>query len=146
MEHGFEIIEEQCYYRYFEKLGRLRVVPGVFNVAEYHIFMIYLVNEEGDIVWNFQPMGDYDSLYSLKGITGRDLDADGLKDLAVLAKYSYEGPAGELLVDTVCAVYYQRTGGFETDTEFVEEYTCTEDETLEHVVKMVREFWGWSYE
>ena len=146
LEHGFEIIEEQCYYRYFEKLGRLRVVPGVFNVAEYHIFMIYLVNEEGDIVWNFQSMGDYDSLYSLKGITGRDLDADGLKDLAVLAKYSYEGPAGELLVDTVCAVYYQRTGGFETDTEFVEEYTCTEDETLEHVVKMVREFWGWSYE
>lgn len=76
LEYGFEIIEEQCYYRYFEKLGRLRVVPGVFNVAEYHIFMIYLVNEEGDIVWNFQPMGDYDSLYSLKGITGRDLDAD----------------------------------------------------------------------
>ena len=94
MENGFIIIEEQHYTRYFEKLGSLQVVPGIIHMSAYDIFMVYLVNEQGDIVWSFQPMGDCDNLYSLKGINGRDLDGDGMKDLVILGRYSYEGPSG----------------------------------------------------
>ena len=72
----------------------------------------------------FSTHGDYDNLYALKGIQGKDLDGDGLKDLVVFAKYSYEGENGELLVDTVCTIYYQRTAGFEKDTDFTENYEC----------------------
>ena len=143
LSHGFHIIEEQSHTRDFEKLGRLKVVPGVYRMSEYDVFMIYLVDEEGDIVWSFQPMADYDNLYALKGIQGKDLDGDGLKDLVVFAKYSYEGPDGELLVDSVCTIYYQRTAGFERDVDFTAGYECTDEDTLESLVNRIRAYWGW---
>lgn len=151
LDNGFSIITEQCYTRNFEKLGRLQVVPGVKTISEYNIFMIYLVNEQGQIVWSFQPMGDYDNLYSLKGITGRDIDGDGMKDLVVLARYSREGEDGGLEVDTRCAIYYQRTGGFDIDQGFEEYYQSTgepavSDLTMEELVEKIREYWGWKIE
>ena len=146
LKNGFDIIEEQCYTRNFEKLGKLRVVPGIFSISEYDIFMIYLVNEQGDIVWSFQPMGDYDNLYSLKGITGKDVDGDGMKDLVVFARYSYEDATGEIIVESDCAIYYQRTGGFDIDRGFEEYYQCTEKNTLEELVAIIRSYWGWQVE
>ena len=146
LENGFRIVEEQNYARDFEKQGRLLVVPGVISMAEYDIFMIYLVNEQGNIVWSFQPMKDYDNLYALKGMTCRDMDGDGMKDIVVLARYSYSGPEGELLIDTRCDIYYQRTDGFEEDTEFSKIYQCTEEDTLGELVEIIREYWGWPKE
>lgn len=146
LEQDFQIITEQCYWRNFEKQGRLQVVPGVMGIAEYDIFMIYLVNEQGYIVWSFQPMGDYDNLYSLKGMTGKDMDGDGMKDLVVLARYSFEGPEGELIVESDCAIYYQRTNGFDVDMEFQNYFKCTEEDTLEGLVGKIREYWGWPQE
>lgn len=146
LKNGFDIIEEQCYRRNFEKLGKLRVVPGIFSISEYNVFMIYLVNEHGDIVWSFQPMGDYDILYALKGVACKDVDGDGMKDLVVLAKYSKEGRHGELLIETECAIYYQRTGGFDIDTGFGNYYQCTEETTMEELVPVIRGYWGWSTE
>ena len=143
MENGFKVEEEQCYFRTFEKLGRLQVVPGTAKLVGNNIFMIYLADEQGNIVWSFQPMEDYDSLYALKGITGRDVDGDGLKDLVVLAEYSFEGASGEYLQELSCSVYYQRTDGFVKDEEFQDFYTCGEGETLEGLVKKIREYWGW---
>lgn len=146
LENGFTIIEEQCYTRNFEKLGRLKTVPGIFRISEYNIFMIYLVDENGDIVWSFQPMEDYDNLYSLKGSTGKDVDGDGMKDLVVLARYSYEDAEGNLAIVNDCSIYYQRTGGFDIDKEFQKYYTCTEEDTLEALVAKIREYWGWKVE
>lgn len=143
LSYGFVIEEEQCYTRNFEKLGNLKVVPGTFQISAYNMFMVYLVNAQGDIVWSFQPMGDYDSLYSLKGINGRDVDGDGMKDLVVLARYSMEGPKGEPEISSHCAIYYQRTGGFEIDTEFEDYYHCTEEDTMEELIVKIREYWGW---
>ena len=143
LNHNFHVIEEQKYTRNFEKLGKLTVVPGTFRMSEYDVFMIYLIDEQGNIVWSFQPMEDYDNLYALKGIQGKDLDGDGLKDLVVFAKYSYEGDNGELLVDTVCTIYYQRTAGFEKDVDFTANYECTEEDTLEALVTKIRAYWGW---
>ncbi len=146
LENGFAIEAEQNYTRNFEKLGRLQVVPGTMRISEYNFFMIYLVNEQGDIVWSLQPMGDYDSLYSLKGINGRDVDGDGMKDLVVLARYSREDTPGELKVETRCSIYYQRTNGFELDTEFEKTYHCTEEDTMEEMIGKIREYWGWQIE
>lgn len=146
LENGFSVAEEQCYYRNFEKQGLLQVVPGSIHIANYDVFMIYLVDEQGYIVWSFQPMGDYDNLYALKGMTCRDMDGDGMKDLVVLARYSYAGPEDELLVDTKCSIYYQRTDGFEEDTEFSQYYQCTETDTVGGLVEIIREYWGWTKE
>lgn len=140
---GFQVEKNQCYFRNFEKLGRLQVVPGTAKLVGNNIFMIYLADEQGNIVWSFQPMEDYDSLYALKGITGRDVDGDGLKDLVILAEYSFEGASGEYLQELACSIYYQRTDGFVRDEEFRNYYKCGEEDTLEELVKKIREYWGW---
>lgn len=146
LNHGFEIATEQCYYRQFEKLGRLEVVPGTYTMANFATFMIYLINEQGDIVWSFQPMGDYDNLYALKGITCKDIDGDGMKDLLVLARYSYEGQGNELMVESDYSVYYQRTGGFYKDTELVKQNPCNDEDTVAGLVEKARAYWGWKVE
>jgi len=145
-ENGFQIIPEQYETVEFEKQGRLRVVPGYIRMRIYDIFMIYLVNEEGEIVWSFQPMDEYDNLYSLKGITCQDMDGDGMKDIVVLAGYSYAGADGELMVDVRCSVYYQRTDGFAEDTDFCDAYRGTEEDKVYELVKSIREYWGWPKE
>ena len=139
----FRVIPEQCYLRTFGKLGKLQVTPGTFRIADYDIFMIYLVNEQGDIVSVLQPMGEYDNLYALKGVTCRDIDGDGLKDIVVLARYSYEGEGGELLIESDYRIYYQRTGGFVPDTEIRDTYRCSDEDTMEILVEKARAYWGW---
>lgn len=143
---GLRIISEQCYFRNFEKLGRLQVVPGVYSIADYDVFMIYLVNEQGNIVWSLQPMGEYDNLYALKGINCRDIDGDGLKDIVVLARYSYEGSGHELIVKSDYSIYYQRTGGFSADTEIKGSYPVNDEDTMEELVEKARAYWGWKSE
>ena len=146
MAQGFDIIEEQYYPRTFEKLGKLQVVPGTYSISDYDVFMIYLVNAQGDIVSGLQPMGDFDNLYALRGINCRDIDGDGLKDIVVLARYSYEGSAHELIVKSDYAIYYQRTGGFSADTEIKERYKCSDEDTMELLVEKARAYWGWKSE
>ncbi len=146
VQKGFVIAQEQCYFRQFEKLGRLEVVPGTYTMADFATFMIYLINEDGYIVWSLQPMGDYDNLYALKGITCRDIDGDGMKDILVLARYSYESDRNELLAENDYAIYYQRTGGFYEDKEIKEQYPCREEDTVAGLVEKARSFWGWKAE
>ena len=144
LANGFDIISEQCYFRTFGKLGRLQVVPGTYRIANFDIFMIYLVNEQGDIISSLQPMGDYDNLYALKGINCRDIDGDGLKDIVVLARYSYQDETGELIVETDYAIYYQRTAGFSADMDIKEAYRCSDEDTMELLVEKARAYWGWT--
>lgn len=143
LSHDMQIIQEQCYTRTFGKLGKLQVVPGTYRISNYDVFMIYLVNEQGDIVSSLQPMGNYDNLYALKGISCRDIDGDGLKDIIVLARYSYEGEGGRLIVESDYSIYYQRTGGFSADTDMKKRYRCGDDDTMELLVEKARAYWGW---
>lgn len=146
LNNGFQIIQENSYYQRFEKQGRLKVVPGVMHIAHYDVFMIYLVNEQGYIVWSFQPMAEYDNLYALRGLICRDVDGDGMKDIVILGKYSYEGENGETLIDSKCDIYYQRTDGFSMDMGFAGYYQCTEEDTMKDLLEIIREYWGWRIE
>lgn len=143
LSHGLQIMTEQCYFRTFGKLGRLQVVPGTYRISNYDVFMIFLVNEQGNIVSSLQPMGDYDNLYALKGIRCQDIDGDGLKDIAVLARYSYEGEEGQLVVETDYSIYYQRTGGFSVDMDIKNRYHFGDGITMEQLVEKARSYWGW---
>lgn len=145
LAQGFEIFYEQRYARDFEKLGRLWVVPGEFRIADFEIFMIYLVNEQGEIVWSFSPMGEYDNLYAFRGINCRDIDGDGMKDIVVLARYSREGAKG-LTVESDYAIYYQRTGGFVEEQDFKSQYVSGDNGTMEDLIRAARAYWGWSME
>lgn len=143
IKNGFAVIKEQSYWRSYEKFGRIKVLPGVFSMADYDIFMIYMIDEQGNIVWSFQPMGDFDNLYSLRGISAKDLDGDGMKDLLVVARYSREGDNGAVIVEGGYSVYYQRTGSFDTDVEYVESHPYKAELTVEELVSEIRAYWGW---
>lgn len=144
LANGFVISKEQNYARQFEKLGRLEVVPGTYTMADFSTFMIYLINEQGYIVWSFQPMGEFDNLYALKGIKCQDIDGDGMKDILVLARYSYAGEDNQLMIQSDYAIYYQRTGGFVADTEIKKRVYCSEEDTVAGLVERARKYWGWS--
>lgn len=146
LKNGFVITPEQNYTRKFEKLGQLEVVPGTYTMANFSTFMIYLINEEGYIVWSLQPMGDFDNLYALKGIACRDIDGDGMKDILVLARYSYAGADNELLTKSDYSIYYQRTGGFYADTEVKKKVFCSDEDTVAQLVEKARNYWGWKTE
>lgn len=144
--HGF--VEEQgrsCWVN-FEKLGKLLVVPGYYRMAEYHIFMVYLINEDKNVVWNFQPMGEYENLYEFLDLDCQDIDGDGLKDIIVLARYTYDTVDGEMLTEKDYTIYYQRTGGFVEDSELKSRYMCGEETTMEELIVLARAFWGWGVE
>ena len=44
------------------------------------------------------------------------------------------------------AIYYQRTGGFSADTDIKSIYQCSEEDTMEALVKKARAYWGWKTE
>lgn len=146
LKNGFVVTPEQNYTRKFEKLGQLEVVPGTYTMANFSTFMIYLINEQGYIVWSLQPMGDFDNLYALKGIACRDIDGDGMKDILVLARYSYAGADNELLTKSDYSIYYQRTGGFYPDTEVKKKVLCSDEDTVAQLVEKARNYWGWKTE
>ncbi len=143
---GFLVHQEQCYDRSFEKFGTLQVVPGTYRISDYDIFMIFLADRQGNIVSVLQPMGDYESLYSLTGINCRDIDGDGLKDIVILAKYNYEDTDGQTLTASDYAVYYQRIAGFAADTDMKISYRIDDNTTMEELVKHARAYWGWKSE
>lgn len=146
LDHGFQAMEDQTRSQQFEKLGRLRILPGSYRMAEYTIFMIYLVNDKGLIVWSFQPMGDYENLYGQKGIAVQDVNGDGLKDMVVLSSYSYDGSDGTMQIEDDYFVYYQQTAGFYEDKEIKRFVTCNREETMAELVGRLRAFWGWRTE
>lgn len=146
LSHGLAVIGEQSRFTRFEKFGSLFVVPGTYRMAEYTVFMVYLVNEDGYIVWSFQPMGEYEHLYALKGVTCEDIDGDGLKDIAILADYSYEGSDGGQVVEGSYSIYYQRTGGFFEDTDMKQTLGLEEGDTLADLTDRARAYWGWRTE
>ena len=146
LKNGFVVVTEQDYFRQFEKLGYLEVLPGTYTIADCSVFMVYLVDEQGNIVWSFQPMGDFDNLYALKGIVCTDIDGDGMKDLLVFAGYNYADGYGAPVPQFACRIYYQRTDGFETDTEVTEKLSCGEEDTAAGLVERARAYWGWSKE
>lgn len=88
-------------------------------------------------------MGDYENLYSLSGIRCCDIDGDGLKDLLILGRYSYEGADGEMVVEKDYSIYYQRTEGFLEDTEMKGWFSCGEDTELEEILNRAWAYWGW---
>ena len=51
-------------------------MPGTYRIADYEVFLIYLVNEQDYIMSALLPMGEYDNLYALKGIICRVPVAD----------------------------------------------------------------------
>lgn len=88
-------------------------------------------------------MGDYDNLYALKGITCRDIDGDGMKDILVLARYSTVGDDNVPVIESDYSIYYQRTGGFYADAKVKESVSCSDEDTVAELVEKARAYWGW---
>ncbi|MCL2461234.1 MAG: VCBS repeat-containing protein [Defluviitaleaceae bacterium] len=142
---GFVPLQWQTFDVDFQKFGSVTVVPGTYAMGRNYIFIIYLVNSDGQIVWNFQPMHNNDNFSQMTHISFKDVDGDGWADLTVLAIYKTLDDNNDTITVTDFSIYYQRSGYFFEDKDFHAEYLpkLTGSETTEDIVQAARLYWGW---
>ena len=51
-----------------------------------------------------------------------------------------------MIIKSDYQIYYQRTGGFDTDTEVKKKVSCSDEDTVAELVDKARAYWGWSPE
>ena len=145
MEGNFKPLEYQTFDADFEKFGSVQVVPGTYEMGSHYIFILYLVDGEGRVLWNFQAMRNYDNFSQMPGISFKDVDGDGWADLSVLADYKNLDDNNDSYAVTDFSIYYQRDGYFFEDTDFHNAFVgkLTGSETMDDVVQAARKYWGW---
>lgn len=142
---GFEPLTDQVFHADYEKFGTVKVVPGTYTMGGHHIFILYLVNSERQVVWNFQCMRDYDNFSRMTGISFKDVDGDGWADLSILAEYKSLDDNNELYTAKDFSIYYQRDGYFFEDKDFHTTFfnELTGEEVMDDIVQAARRYWGW---
>ena len=147
-DHGFVPMVYQSFEANFEKFGAVQVVSGTYQIGGHHIFILYLVDGDGQVVWNFQSMRDYDNFSHMTGISFKDVDGDGWADLSVLAKYYSLDDNNKTYGATDFSIYYQRDGYFFEDRDFHASFVreITGNETMDDIVQAARKYWGWRME
>lgn len=145
IEGNFRPLKYQTFDADFEKFGTVQVVPGTYKMGSHYIFILYLVDGEGRVLWNFQAMRGYDNFSQMTGISFKDVDGDGWADLSVLAEYKNLDDHNDTYAVTDFSIYYQRDGYFFEDTDFHNEFVgkLTGSETMDDVVQAARKYWGW---
>lgn len=140
---GCQLINYLRVTEHLEKFGVVEVVPAFFNMMGQSYLMVYLADQSGNILWNFQPMRHYDNFYDILAISLRDIDGDGNKDLTLLARYAVYDENGASSLKTDYDIYYQRAGYFLEDTECKANYACGEDDDIDTITGKARAYWGW---
>lgn len=145
IEGDFKPLKYQTFDANFEKFGTVQVVPGTYKMGSHYIFVLYLVDSKGRVLWNFQAMQDHDNFSEMPGISFKDVDGDGWADLSVLANYVDWDDNNNAYAVIDFSIYYQRDGYFFEDTDFHNAYVgkLTGSETMDDVVQAARKYWGW---
>jgi len=140
---GFKKLSYLQISDHLEKFGVVDIVPGFYKMTGQNYLMIYIVDSNGKILWNFQPMHYYVNFYDMIDLSLKDVDGDGNKDLTVLARYVTYNAEGTAVIRTDYNIYYQRAGYFLEDTDFKNSYSCREDDGIDVITNKARQFWGW---
>jgi hypothetical protein len=144
LSNGFQPIEHQSFQVHLEKFGMTSLVPGFYTLSAQNFLMLYIVDAEGKILWDLQPMRDYANFYKINGISFNDIDGDGLKDITLLADYvAYDAAEDLSSIRQDYSIYYQRAGYFIEDVDFKETFTCSDTDDLSGIIEKARTFWGW---
>jgi len=142
-DNGFRPNTSRSATEIFEFFGVVDVIPGHFQMAGSNYLMVYLVDQSGRILWNFQPMHDYVNFYATKHISVVDINGDGYKDLVLLAWYVAYDENRTVIVKQDYNIYYQQAGYFWEDTEIKKYYPCTDEDNMSDIIFRARKYWGW---
>jgi hypothetical protein len=143
IQGGFRLLETQCFTEHFEKFGVVNVVTGFYQTVGQNYLMVYLVNKDGRILWNFQTMKYYVNYYAVNALSFRDIDGDGNKDFLLIAQYVTHDENGQVVIIKDYDIYYQRAGYFLEDTQFKPSYPCGETDGADQITDKARQYWGW---
>lgn len=138
LENGFYPNSSWRATEYLEKFGLVEIVPGIFPVGGRYYFMIYIVDGEGRILWNFQPMRHYENFYHIVDLSFQDVDGDGSKDVSILARYALSDEHGRGVLYKDYEIYYQRAGYFLRDEAFKSSRPCGEEDELSELIALAR--------
>jgi len=140
INNGFDIFSERTVN--FETFGEGRLLFGTYRMSGYYTLMIYLVDPDGNLLWNFQPMGKYTNFSNVRNVVPTDIDGDGRTDIVFLIRYDTFTPDWKnTLRITDYLIYYQRNGYFERDWEFSSTYLLAENDTVFDIAEKASEFW-----
>lgn len=138
LEYDYELILDTS----FENFGDVKVVCGTYFIADHFVFLTYLINDEGQILWNFQPSNKYDNFSYLRGISFPDVNGDGLNDIVFVTRNINLSQNWSSEVVDDFAIYYQKTGYFEEDQAFRKSVDLGRTKyELSEIVDKAREFW-----
>ena len=118
LANGFKKISFQSFPERFEKFGVVDVVSGYFTMAGQNYLMVYLIDQNGKICWNFQPMQDHVNFYAIESLSFPDIDKDGNKDFLIIAQYADYDAKGKVVIKKDYNLYVQRSGYFQEDKEW----------------------------
>lgn len=143
---GFKPIDYLQVSEHLEKFGVVDVIPGFYDMTGQYYLMVYIVDQSGNILWNFQPMHYYANFYNILAVSLKDIDGDGNKDLTLIARYVAYDEDGNAFLKTDYNIYYQRAGYFLEDTEFKRSHVHDEndeDGDIDGLTNKARQYWGW---
>lgn len=142
LQNDFRLIKSQCFSVYLEKFGEVQVRPGIYQMAGRYIFMVFLIDSNGKILWNFEPINEYNILHELNALSFRDVNEDGLKDMIIYASYGKTGENGAAVIEYDVSIYHQGAGYFYEDIEFKKTLNDIQHETIYTITEKARKFWG----
>lgn len=112
-EKDFSPIEDQSFMVDLNSWGMVRFVSGKFSSDDYVPIGFYLTDEDGDVLYNFNPTITYK--VDIKAVSFKDVNKDELKDIIIIASNIENS-------DYVATIYLQETEGtFRNDANLDQE-------------------------
>ncbi len=126
----------------FETCGQVKLTAGKYDDDGIMRLKLLLSNEAGNVVCELSELTDIPWFFeNLAAIEFLDADADGFKDIIVIAEYiTGVGPDG-MIPFPVAIIYFQRDGEFVRDTELEQKLNESETfTTAEDIVRLVEKY------
>jgi hypothetical protein len=110
---GFSLINNQSFMVNLNSWGNVKFVSGKLTSGKHISVVFYLTNQEGDILFDFEPSLPYN--VDIQAVSFIDLNKNGLKDIIIIVKDK------AAIQSQLATVYFQNTNGLFTNNTTLDE-------------------------
>ncbi len=143
IKSGFEVDDKQSFWINLESYGQVKFVSGWNFNDPIRILKFYLIDKEENIIYRFSDLLDQTpwDFYGIRAISFKDANADGLKDIIIIAEYlTGAGPTGATPFP-VAGIYFQNKKDFARVPELEEEINNSgKNESIELILDFIKSY------